>query len=610
MGLLQTVNYDTAANLIFDSSKIEIADDSAKLKLQFFSQSDFSEDFTDDTGFTYDNTKAEFASGVIRQKDQTPANSVFAVKFNVDANPIVDEADLTWSKAGSVSATLNGTPIITNGKLVCQGVHGVSYESTSTALETHKFIYTPNYTTGPATNVNILTCKASSGNGDRFELFNSPSGNNIRLNLYNSSGGLESSSVLSAWSPVSGTDYEFELALDSTSGIIYLFVDGALLSSTNIGAWVRGGIIVSYFLGAAPSVYNVADASFDNYIIYSNIQHTTTYTLGYTLVDFIYTESFAVLPVFTYTGPGTLRPASAPTSTESGTPRYTLQGKYWDGEAWSDSNNTYAQASSKADIIANLLMFPTTGLSTITVAVFFGQSNTQSSVDQINFSVQGEEYGTDNPTVTSNTFLQLDGLEGLTASLVETGSDAVKCVLETRTTPSGTSTFRYWDGAAWATSNATFAQSSTVAEINTNAGSLDLSSGVYFRLLVFLHSNGGTTTPSISQHVVTYNFFSTPSIPSKCILYGWLIEPDGTPLEGTVSVRNLTPFKHTGLLLLRSEVTVNAGSDGYWEVELVETATVTKTYEILITYTDSIAENKTYNIIVPNQDSINFTDLI
>lgn len=619
MSLSTTVNYDTPSELNFDSNKIEIVSGKAQLKLAFSAAEDFSEDFADDTGFTYDSSKAEFSGGQVQSKDQTPGNSRFGVSYSGDANPVTTEADLNWHKTGgATSAILNGSPTIVSGKLVCSGSQGVSYAYTSATRESHKFLYTPDYTAAPPSNVNILSTHNGTNNNDRFNLTNSPSGNNLRLTLYNSTGSVVISiaTTLAGWSPLAGTEYEFEVVLDSVAGTVRVFVNGVLLGTNSPGPWTRGVATNRAQIGASSSVYNQAAGSFDDYIVFDNAQHTASYTPGYTIPALIYAEALVILPTFTYSGPGLLRAAGPPSSTEAGSPRYVIQGKYWDGSEWSDSSDTYATASSKADILANIATFPSTGVSQIIVEVIFPDSNVLSSVDQIDFSVQGEFYPTDNPSISVIERKSADALEAFSAVAAATGSDSVAYILKRSESMPGPETLLYWDGSAWSVSDGTLAQSNTASEINANAASLDLgessNTGYYIRFCVLLHSDDGNTTPSVTSTTFTYSFFTSESSPAKCIVYGWLKEVDGTPLEGEVRFSNREAYHHSGNLIPRGRVVVNANTDtGYWEAEIIETETVTKTVDVRIRYKDPIKDEVRYTAVtIPNQASASLESLL
>ncbi len=109
------------------------------------------------------------------------------------------------------------------------------------------------------------------------------------------------------------------------------------------------------------------------------------------------------------------------------------------------------------------------------------------------------------PTVVNNTGLSF--------------STALDTFTETATKPSNTAiqyhvssdngvTWEYWTGAAWATTDNTFAQSNTAADIQTNIGTLAASGTFKFRAL--LRTTDGINTPELDRIQVSGpNTFST-----------------------------------------------------------------------------------------------------
>ena len=109
--------YTTESNYTFDNTKIELDAGKAKLKLQQ-DDVDFTEDFADDTDFTYDSDLAEFTGGLVRQKDQRPANATFGASYtnNINGN---------WGNGILTGTAYNGAGV-SNGKLDLTG-GGVKY---------------------------------------------------------------------------------------------------------------------------------------------------------------------------------------------------------------------------------------------------------------------------------------------------------------------------------------------------------------------------------------------------------------------------------------------------------------------------------------------------
>lgn len=607
MGLIQQLNYDTPGNFTYDTDLIEIVGGKAQLKL-LEALAAFNEDFANDTDFIYNAAEAEFSGGQIQQLDQTPANSQMGSQLTTK--------DLNWHKSGgSLTGTLNGSPTFSGGKMVCAGAQGVYWSRSTAAIETIKFKYTPNYSTTPPANVNLCSTYNGTNNNDRIGLTNSPSGNTIRLTAYSSSGAVvvaAATTVGGAWTPTASQEYEFELVIDSAAGTLRVFIDGVLHGTLSPGAWSRGGVSSRYYLGAHPVVYNRAEGSFDDYIMFTNAQHTSGYTPGYSVPEFLYTETSADLPEFQHTGLGQVTQYDGLTVTGAGSPRYTIQLNqsgdylYWDGAAWSVSDGSYAQANDEATFDANANALTVGAGIYSQIRVHFPDSNTQSSVDDLDLDhTANTVYSTANPSIINNSGVFADGLIALQDEVAtRPGSDNIRYIINADNDD------YYWDGADWVVSDGSYAQANELSEVAANADALDLSGGETVKVRALLHSDDGSTTPDLTSVSVNYNFFAVTPIPRKVILYGWLRESNDDPLVGTVSIQTLAPFEHTGVLIPRSEVTVATDADGYWEVEVYETETVGKTYKAVINYTEPFGRSVSYTIEVPDQDSVNFTDLI
>lgn len=603
MALSQTITYDSPGNFTFDSSTIEIAGGLAQLKLTYSAITPFSEDFADDTDFTYNTSTAEFSGGQVQQKDQTPTNATFGATFTTDKNG-------NWGD-GSLTTTLLGSAAISGGKLVCttSGADGLSVPGIGNAAFTQtgciRFKITPNYSGAPGANNYLFSTQG--GNNGMYLRHNSSG--SLTLVVKNSSGESIINTTLGTWLPTAAQEYEFELNFDWAAGATRLFIDGIQNGST-VATVVSRDASSTFYLGTYSSATGGADASYDDLMIFDAVQHTANYTPGYTVPEARYVESFITLPVFTYSGPGNVAPSGIPTSTESGTPRYIIQGRYWDGGAWSISNDTYAQASSKADIVANIATFPDTGSSTIVVDVVFGDSNTQSSVSQIDFTVQGEFYPQDSPPIVANSGVETDGVVSLTEDTAVSGNDSITYVLNVGGTDN------YWNGSAWVTSDTSLAQSNTLAEINTNASALSLGTGQTVKVKALLTSDDGNTTPQLTENVLSYDF-AAPVVTeaSECVVFGYIRDILGDVHATAVELEiiNTSTFYYNSTITVPPSIRrTTANTDGEVDLSVIETATPSTTYLFKLRYTDINNQRKTVtlgNATVPNQTSVNIASL-
>lgn len=600
MSLQNTINYDTSGNFDFDSDKVEFDAGLAKLKLSGNTGQHYAEDFADDTGFTYDSAKAEFVGGVVRQKDQTSSNQRLGATFAT--------LDASWNKDGALTATLRGTPTLVGGKLQCFGSHGVRYAQVTSQIGAYKFKYTPNYSGASPASYNVFM-STTTGNNDRIGLTTSVAGT-FRVWLYNNVGAsiYAATAIGAAWLPTAGQEYEFEINYSATGGFINILIDGVLHGTLNPGAWARStGVTTNFDIGASAVVYADANASFDDILVFNTVQHTVGYVAGYSVPLNLYAESKIDLPQFVYGGIASVISYDAFTTVEVGGPRYIVNGQYWTGSAWASSAGTYAQSSPKADMVANLASLAV--IDNVDMSIVFPDGSTRLSVDNVDVEYTDQQYDTTDPTVEVNAATHADGLLGFAATIVEAGSDTLTFYLLINDVA------KYWNGSAWATSDKSLAQSNTAAEVEANKAALDISDGVELRVGVILHSADGSTTPSISQAVVSYDFFAAlPDAPGECIVYAHIRDLLGDVEDNAFSIiiENKNAVLHGAVLVRPQVLTVTMDDSGRCEASVIETATVGVKYLFKYTYTNVEGEVKTKRLgyaEVPDQASVNVAAL-
>lgn len=558
--------FTTSGNYTFDSAKIEVSGGKAQL-IESTGPNTYTQDFSSGTGFTLDAAKSEVTGGQFQQIDQVPTNGILGANYDTDQ-------DANWFPTGSVTATENGTATsITGNKLDCTGDmdRGIYYVTADTATGAIRFRYTPDYTNSPSSNINMVMIYNGSNDNDRLGITNSPSGNNIRLWVYDSTGtGLEVATTIGgSWTPTSGTEYEFELNWDSTTGFVYLFIDGVLHGTTNVGIWTRGTSASRLYIGASTVVYNQSDALFNDVILFDAVQHTTGYTPGYSVADARYLADTVTMPSFNYSGSGTFISITSFTSTEANAPLWVINeggsAQYWNGSAWVASDLSPAQANTAADMNTNLPSLDVEGETVITFKIITQNGASQMSVSNLVMgTTEGIPFPTDNPTIKPTTILNANGLEAFSATTNASGSDDVRFALLVDTVE------KYWDGAAWSNSSG-YAQSNTAAEINTNASELTIASSL--QPLVYPHSDDGSTTPYIDDMTLCYNFEAPPVDITTLNVFGYLLNADGTPdLNAKVEIEPefdaVVTSKNAQIQL--QKITVTPDSDGGWQANLVK----------------------------------------
>lgn len=211
-------------------------------------------------------------------------------------------------------------------------------------------------------------------------------------------------------------------------------------------------------------------------------------------------------------------------------------------------------------------------------------------------------YTTSNPYIDTLIGIYNQGLESISAVIEKTGLDDVPFILKKD------DTFYYWDGSQWTESNGTYSQSSTLTNINTNAGSFTTDSNE-LKLRMFLHSEDGTTTPILNPVTVTYDFWSGPA---DTIEYTniWFNTSPGDQTQFKAQLTNKNVKYKENIMLSDKWYTTTPNSAGYIEIQLPDTVNMeTDTNGNEQTYTGFFGTVQ-YIFNVPNQDDANFLDLI
>lgn len=579
----------------------------------------FDQDFSSGAGFAFeDPLKAEVAGGFVRQIDQTEADSVMA--------GLMATKDLNWNKTDAVTGTLNGTPIFGSGEMVCTGTQGAYWVKNTAVKETIRFQYRPNYTTAPPANINIACGENGTNNDDRFNLTHSPSGNNMRMTLYDDTGSVVIAIATifpgGAWEPTAGVQYEFALVIDSVAGTVRLFIDGSLHGTIVKAPWTRGTLDSRYYLGACPAIYDRAEADFDDCIWYDEALWTASYTAGYTIVPNIYAESYVTLPAFSYVGIETIISYDSMSATEANAPQYSVKTdagsfKYWTGSAWAASDGTFAQSNDLATFSTNLATHPDAlGASGLTLRVHFGDSNSQMSVDVLQFVYTGRHYKSTGSALT-NTSVSASLVSSFIASVTEPADSSVLFAIQV------SGQLRWWTGTAWADSDGSASQMNTASDINANLATL-LSTGSNLRVFARLNANTAQDdTPLLDSSTITY-IFDVPdtSTPNLCNLYGTITDPSGAGISGVEVSATLKKDKPEDVeeasgLLVMTKSTTTTDADGEFALKLIPSTLYegaeSGTYIINFKSTDEVHKSVAgipIEIEVPDEPEKDIADLI
>jgi hypothetical protein len=435
--------------------------------------------------------------------------------------------------------------------------------------------------------------------------------------ITNSIGSQIANIMAGVWSPVAGTTYEIELDYDLNAGANRVFINGAQFGLTDTHTGSRSGTIGQLVVGSNYNGTFTSNFSISSLEIFSAVQHTANYTPGYTVPATIYAETNITCPTTSYTAPEIGLFLTAASSTESGTPGYTMNSQWFNGSAIVASNGTYAQSNTKAQILALIAALAPTGIpltsSSITVNVILPAGNSPASVTVLGFSVSGYLYPTGAQYIELASPIRTDDLVSAAAAFSAPTNTEVGFYLSVNGTP------MWWNGSAWVASNQTIAQSNTTADITTNAPALaaQLTGGANINLGVLLQSLDRQTTPTITSQTLAYNFRAPVSVPPYvCSVWAYLYNILGTAIgNGSASGAQLTVTLNQGFKVGEEIVgpwaqAFSFDDTGYVEVSLA--ASTGTPYNFAITYTDASRTKRTVNFVpsaVPTQAEISLMDL-
>lgn len=169
----------------------------------------------------------------------------------------------------------------------------------------------------------------------------------------------------------------------------------------------------------------------------------------------------------------------------------------------------------------------------------------------------------------------------------------------------------YWDGAAWAISNGTLAQSNTIAEIDDNVQDDFGVDGGTVAMIALLTSTDGLSTPTLTELAFLYSFHGVDNGIPTSIIYGRIAQDEGVPLtDATLEFTSKPYFLNGNLVTVNETITVNQNT-GYFEIILPE-MTDESGGKVVIKMTDEESKKYTFkkNIKVTNVASNQLEDII
>lgn len=603
----KNVCYDDSGNYVFDPLKVEFTGTEAQLALEDNPSQLFNQDFSSDTGFTYDSSVTEFTGGQIQQIDLKPANSTFYASYE----SIIDG---DWGD-GVLTASTVGGPVINSGELDLDGGSKyVDYPALGNADHaqqlTIRFLYRPNYSGTPSSIRYMFSIsRGISDTANELYLFHSSGNGNLVVRARDSVGATIYSTAISNFSPTLGQQYEFEVNFDFDAGETRVFIDGVQSGATISGSGSRSSDIGLFRIGANIAGSQITNAKFKDLIVFDSVQHTSDYTPGASIPLTFYQEDIITFPDFIYSGLGSIQQFISFASTLSSNIRFSLNDYYWNGSAWVVGTNIYSEMSDVSDISSEILTFPVSNTITIRARTT-SQNNIPEFISNLDLGYTGQVFPIDNPSIKEIGTVTTNELVSFSATTNEPAGSEIRYVISV----SGQD--KYWDGLAWSDSDGTFLQTSTVQEINDNAASLDLDGGFDVTPTPYLNSDG-VANPSITCIDFQYNFYVEPAQPDICMVFGYTTNLSGVVIpnaEICFTPSLVYPKANSSVYkVILSDVCVISDADGWFKIPLIETETTMQTVDCRIKYINSKGkpiEIIQKNLTIPNKTTESFNTIV
>ena len=482
-----TKDFSVPSDYIYDPNKIEFVNGTARLKLESIPSQEFRQDCDSDTGFIYDNTKVYFEDGFIKQKNQRKPNCTCGATWTNSVN-------LSFGD-GLLTPTYNDGVTITNNRLDLTGGGTIRYSADKNADMKQqgavRIKITPNYSGAPSSITFLLKIsKTATSNENGIFLYHETNGN-LYFMIKDYTGATLFQAGLGSWSPTAGQTYRFVVTWDITNGDSKVYINGTQFGNNQIETGIRDGNINSLQIG--PGNFYAEDLE---------IFTVSPGPGDYEVPEADYVETVVTLPEFIYNGPGYIVSLDSFYAADFDEIHYTIEGKYWDDSSWVASNYSYNQSNNYSEINEHISSLTLSEQDSITVRAIFPNSNDQGLLNYIIIGYTKQAYITDNPSIeirgTLTGTVSVNSWNSFTVNINASGNDKVTFVLS----DDDGDTWKYWDGNAWMPSSG-YSQSNTYSEINANLSSFPTSNGL--KVKIYLHSDNGDSTPTISLLTINYN---------------------------------------------------------------------------------------------------------
>lgn len=297
-----------------------------------------------------------FVGSLLRLKDLIPTDGIFHASFASSVNA-------HWS-SGAAAGVLNGGALITSGNLDLRGNgrYGSWGGGANVPVQTGtiRFGVIPNYSGIPGTSQYFFSSGVAASGVNLIEIRHLSASAVLSLIVKNSAGVDIINYPAPAWVPVAGTEYEFELDLDVTTGATRLFINGALHGVVQTATGTRSGTSDTIKVGARHDGFGSNQNLQVSYLtVYNAVKHAAAYSAPSTAESA--TRYSTANPSVLVTGSieiDGLDNFDASISEPAGSAvkfnlKLTATPKYWNGAAWATADDSYTQSNTKAEIAAN-----------------------------------------------------------------------------------------------------------------------------------------------------------------------------------------------------------------------------------------------------------------
>lgn len=573
MTFQHTILYNNKLNFSLDNTKVNMTTSGTILALESENE-DYIQTFDTSTGFSITASLMEFSGSRLQQKDQRPSDAIFYHDF--------EQNDAAWNKGGTNTTLLVDGATISGGKLNIPTGGLAAYAKLDAGVVqinqvgTIRFPFTPDFT-APLVHEYNLCALDNFVNNNNLIYLSQRLDRSLIMGAYDSSGVFKIAEIAfgqpPAWTP--GQTYILEFRLNFNTGVHSAYIDGSLVGTiSNVNyAFTRSDTVTYLCIGSRYIRNGAQSSTYDYFSVYNDDAPSS-----YALPTLIYAETRSVAPKFQHGVLGTIIAANSFTTVESGGCGFSinvLPGTgtygYFDGMDWVDSNGTYAQSTTQPVFDANLIDESVYGANSAQFAIHMPAGNTQHWIDTMTLNVLEQiGYFTTNPFIIELTEFVADQILSVSEVSTITGSDDIRNVLNI-------DGVNYWidTGDSSLKVSTGYLESNTIAEINSNVALINvlIALGASIKLGKYLHSDDGTTTPTLISNIINYSFFGgSPASLPLCTVWGYTRDSAGVIAPNITVKATLKKAVEIGdSVILKGDSSVTSDANGYFEMDLPQT---------------------------------------